>query len=76
MIDILQSLYTVRRRKSGKGWSLSSNVELEEKFITRSLALSYEGEITRGPFMIVDPDTLPLLKNFLSLEVSNMLGIF
>lgn len=62
MIKILQNLCSARRRKSGKQWFLSFNVELKVKLIAKNFVLSYEDEITSGPFMIVDADALPLFR--------------
>lgn len=42
---------------------LSFNVELEAKFIAKSLALYNNDEISSGPFMIVRTDTV-FIKNF------------
>lgn len=44
-------------------WSLSFNLELEAKFVAKSLALSDEGEITSEPFIMEDIDILPLLSS-------------
>lgn len=45
-IEILQSLFSVRREKSGNGWFLLSNIELESKIVAKSFTLSYVNEIT------------------------------
>lgn len=48
--------------KLGRGWSFSSNVEFEAKIVAKSFALSYEEEMTSGPFLIVDTDALRLFR--------------
>lgn len=60
--EILHSLCFVRRGKSGKGWPLSSNMELETKFIAKSFVLTDEDEIISGTFMIADTDAVPQLR--------------
>lgn len=63
VIDILQCLYDVRREKSDKGWSLSSDVELEVKgHFKETFAFSDDDEITSGLFTKFVTDTLRLLR--------------
>lgn len=51
-------LCSVRRRKLGKGWPLSFNVEFESKIGAKSFTLSVEEDKTSGPFIIVDTPAL------------------
>lgn len=55
------------RVKSGKEWSLSSNIKLEAKFNANGLAFSCEDVITSLPFMITGTDALLLLRIILEI---------
>lgn len=48
---VIDILHDVRREKSDKGWSLSSDVELKVKVIAKRLDFSDDNEITSGLFM-------------------------
>lgn len=42
------------------GWLLSSNVDLEEKTVTKSVVLFDEDDLISGPFIILGTDSLSL----------------
>lgn len=51
---VLLGLCSVRRGKLWRGWSLSSNVDIEAKFEAKWFALSVEEDMTSGPIIIMD----------------------
>lgn len=55
----LLRLYSLKRWMSGRGWTLSSNVDLEASIVAKKFALS--DKMTPGSFMTVGINTLPRL---------------